>query len=88
MKIQELMEEFGVRKTPGILVMSDANEDGFRWLSDGWFAENIRDQQFSQNLMDMAQRCIADGKDVEDVIRLLGEAGFVVKPAIGSGVEA
>ncbi len=62
-------------KKPRIFVLShDGDQDGFKWISDGWNSESSR----SPSLMRKARKAIESGKDVPDVVRLLKKAGFEV----------
>jgi hypothetical protein len=64
---------------PGIIVLSkDDDQEGFKWLSDGWYGAKKRDTKRAQELYHEVADCIAIGDDVPDVIRRLEEAGFKV----------
>jgi len=64
---------------PGIIVLSEDDEDTFRWLSDGWHEIKKRGARQSRELMSKAKDCIDKGENVPDVIQRLTKAGFRVE---------
>jgi hypothetical protein len=71
---EEQLDESSTKK-PGIIVLSsDSDRQGFKWLSDGW--NTIKSP--NRSLFEKAGACIEAGKDVPDVIRRLKAAGFSI----------
>jgi hypothetical protein len=63
---------------PGIIVLSKDDEDTLRWLSMGWYTEEIEHTRKAKNLMAKAKKAIAVGVGVKDTIARLHKAGFKV----------
>jgi hypothetical protein len=64
---------------PNIIVLStDDDSEGFKWLSDGWNEMSKSHTPEAQKLMAKANKCITDGEDVLDVIARLKKAGFTI----------
>ena len=61
-----------------IIVLSDDSDDEFRWLSDGWYSQEVSGTQKAIQLMGVAREAIARGKDVPDTIEKLKQAGFTI----------
>lgn len=64
---------------PGIIVVSDDDEDTFRWLSDGWYTIKKRQSREAQDLFRKAEEAIDKADDVEEAMKLLKESGFSVR---------
>jgi hypothetical protein len=56
---------------PVIIVLSDDDDGSFDWLSEGWYQIAQRGQPEAEALMRKADKAIAAGSDVKDVIRRL-----------------
>ena len=61
------------------LVLSrDDDQEGFKWLSDGWYDSKKRGTKRAQELFAKAADAIAIGDNVPDVIQRLKAYGFKV----------
>lgn len=64
---------------PGIIVISEDDEDTFRWVSDGWNEMKQSHTKKARDLMTKANEAIDAAKDVPDAIDKLKDAGFSVR---------
>lgn len=63
---------------PGIYVLPESTDTDFVWVSDGWFEEKIAHTKRARRLMTLAHDAIDRATDMNDAVRRLRDAGFMV----------
>ena len=64
---------------PGILCLSQEDDEVFKWASDGWNQIAVRDTDEAKRLFALAKKCIGDAENQKDAIERLKSVGFEVE---------
>lgn len=67
-----------MRQKPRIVVLSEDDDDTFRYLSDGWFTITQRKNPEARALFALVKQCIHDSTSIPHAIEILESAGFEV----------